>query len=184
MSIAALLSGVKTRLTAALSLSSSEIINVQLDPEPEPYSGQVWYSLFPESLTSDSEEVMLGLNEVYSIGVAVNLRLPYAPKDRQDEDVYLKLLTGMEVRQRAIVAALHQNWTAISEANTILTTAGVPATSLFIEPLRWAGTDAPQTQTAEYGHSDDPRTFKLIAWLQGRIRFTGARRVQPVGSTT
>lgn len=184
MSMSALLSGVKTRLTAAISPPVTVIINVQSDEEPEPYAGQVWYAIYPDSQTASPDEVMYGLDELYSIIVGINMRLPIAPRDRQDEEIYLKTLTGLEVRQRAVVAALHQHFDPITSANTTLTAAGVPASALFIEPLRWVATENPVVHTAEYGHSDDPRTMSLASWLEGKIRFAGARRIQPVGSTT
>lgn len=179
MSLSFLLQATRDHLRSELSpVWKQGEIECQPDGRPMPSFGKQYISIHPTSWTPGDirPELMMGLDEYFSLSVTLTLRAAQKPRDRMMGDLYLDELRGMERISRQIILALHQNFDIITAANTLASHAG--DSPLLIEHLRWAGTDAsPRSENSEWFFVE-PSDDYPVACLVMESRFRDARRVQ------
>jgi hypothetical protein len=176
MSKRVLLTGVEARLKVAFGIASNDIKHIGVQPtgQPPPHAGQWYIAIFPGARTNNDSNP-LSLDETYSIGVTVTMRMGYAPKDRQGQRIIMDANDGILAIADKVRAAIHGNYDILTVAN-----AAIPGTNGFIEPLSFQGDSSILEKSPDWvfaeGDDNPPTTFAV------ELRFGGARRIQTLES--
>lgn len=178
--LSALLLAVRNQLRTSLTLDASGC-GIQLDAQPPPFFGQQYISIYGTSWKPTSE-VMEGIDENFSLSIALTKRFPYAPKDRVADELYINLVGGMELLIRQINGIVHRS-NPIQIATNVIVTAQFSSASKFIEPLVWKGSDSnPTIMNGAWCGSDDEKLMNDPAALLMQTYFGDARRVQSLAT--
>ncbi len=149
MSLAALLQAVRDELRTVMGLPMIQI-EVQEDGQPPPgMGGDLYLSVHPLSWRPTSgAEVVLGIDESYSVGVTITKRIRHTPPDRIGREVYLKSLIGFEAIARKIMVAIHQSETVMERANQYIAASQTDDNGYdpILEWLRWSSTQEVPTR--------------------------------------
>jgi hypothetical protein len=164
---------------------TSEEIQIMPGAEPPAYSGQKFISIHGLNWdTGQSDDMHLGLDEVYGFACTLSMRSPVVPYDRQGPELYIKSFIGMEDICRRIIVLLHQSIPLIqSWDELILEDADILKTTLVNEYTvnlsteypRWVNCDAAPEPVDGSWFSADPME---AAGLVMQVRFGQARRMQ------
>ncbi|HUT88741.1 MAG TPA: hypothetical protein VMY37_04550 [Thermoguttaceae bacterium] len=173
MSLSALLTAVRNQVRNQLKLEKLEC-GCQLDGHPPPSFGGRYVAVHPTGWGPGDSQIDHGLDEVYRVTCTITMRTPVVPKDRMMDELFLKALSGMETLAREIIAHVHQNYTVMNEANSL-----IAGDDKLIQPLFWDGCDVPpRPETGAWVWSDSAKDIGHLAALVLPVRFREARRVQ------
>ena len=150
MSMAALLDGVHSHIKTALTLTDDHVA-VSFNGQPPPFSGQYFITVHPGEVINGQDEMR---EDYYSVYVTVTYRTPYAPLDRQGQDVIRKTSENIYKTCDAIAAAIHGKYAHITVANALIS----DLQNKFIEPLRFRGYSGLEERASDWFWSDDDGT--------------------------
>lgn len=190
MSMAVLLQAVRDRVKAILSWDDSQV-NVALDGQPPPFSGQQFAVVHPGALVNSA---MNYLDEKYDVSITVTLRSDYSPPDRLGAEILVKATTGLYATVEALRAGLHMDYTGTLGLCGGSYGAGVwaggqsyslPATvNGFVEPLMFQRAGKPEPKGPDWfwaaGEDGDEATTGVAV----QIDLVGARRIQKIEQAT
>lgn len=181
MSMSKLLYAVQDHLRAKLELDR-KYVGIENSMQPPPFMGGFYYSIYPKAIEpyAGVGEVMNGIGQSYTIGVAISMKAGRVPKDRDVDELYAKQYSGLEARAFQVIAHLHQNWEAMGLANTLIG----PTGGNFIEWLRWGGTSIPQEVGPDHFWEDPDPTGPITTGFVVDITFSGASRFIPLANLT
>lgn len=150
MSMAALLDGVHSHIKTALTLTDDHVA-VSFNGQPPPFSGQYFITVHPGEVVNAQDEMR---EDYYTIYVTVTYRNPYAPTDRQGQDLVRKPADNIYKTCDAIAAAIHGKYDHITVANALISN----TQNKFIEPLRFRGYSGLEERASDWFWSDDDWT--------------------------
>lgn len=180
MSLAALLQAVRDEIRENLPGINNASCKVSVDAQPDATIGKRFIAIYPTVWRPTGGEVCMGIAEEYGLAVGITFMAGDIPADRT-EDLYLRILWGMESTARKIAALVHQSYEVQARADQIIkdraALEGNPApANLMTEPLRWLGTDtSPQPKYGDWIYSKE--TDKICAYLLN-VYFGQASRYQ------
>lgn len=173
MSETALLVAVRDQIREICGYKPHEC-NIEYDEVPPAIAGEVYVVVMPGGWQPGENNAKGGgvLDEIYSVDVSVIMRATRIPRDKT-RDLYLDLLDGLNVRVKAIRAAVHFNLEVMAAANENLEdSSALP----FIETLKFSGMDRRPRLVGAEVFGDKPGERR--AGLARTINFSGARRIQ------
>jgi hypothetical protein len=136
-------------------------------------AGEVFYSVYAMDWTAGDSDLNRGLDEYYSVAIAITRRASFAPYDDHGEELYIQAYESMEHQIRRIIKLIHQSYAVMTTANNLIDTTHF---KLF-EPLRFQSADAyPSYVGGEWFLAGD--TNDSFAGLVQQVNFSGARRKQ------
>lgn len=181
MSVPALLWAVRKRLWDQIPELPQRTIDVTIhqDGQPPPAVGDLFIGIHmlgwqPGDIRN---EVMMGLDETYRIGITVTQRISSKPMDRQ-KDFLMDQWFGIDnwVRKSLLI---HQNYDILSDASLMIAQrypGATAANTTFQEPFRWEGSDAaPRVVDGLWFTAEQDAMAGLVL----QTRYGRARRLQP-----
>ena len=162
----ALLEAVRDRIRTQLAYENSKC-DVQIDGQPPPFAGEFYVAVHPAEWRVDT--AVTPFDEHLGIDVTLTMRLSHVPRDHFGGGLFLKALTGMNVRLRAIVRQISMVYAVMTTAN-----ANIVGTEKLYDPLRLAGADPPRVVSGAWFHAEEDEEAGLVRTLH----FTRARRTQ------
>lgn len=182
MSLAAVLVAVRDELRDVLAMPDA-VIGIEEDGQPPPGMGASTYiAVHPISWRpTNSQEVIMGLDESYAIGVTITKRVAHVPQDRRVEEVFLKSLIGFEQLSRRIMVAIHQSGSVMERANQYIIANKLTndQTDPILEWLRWRSTqEVPTSRDGSWMWETNPDRIDNLAFETVTIVFSDARRIQ------
>jgi len=183
----AFLSAVRNRLLEEVGDLNEDNCELRIRGMPPPWAGEEYVGLYatgwePGELSRISDRA---IDEIYSFAVTITRRIGFSPGDRRSGEIYYIVSDGMEARARQITAAILKKRLEIcGDANTRLqqiTERGTITNGLFVEPLRWQGTDAEPREVGPEWFSANPDDNRAYGFALD-IRFGDIRRIHNVSS--
>ena len=173
MSLGSLMLVARNRLRTDLSFEDASIM-VMPGPEPAPYAGQKFISIYGTQWSPGELDLNEGLDEQYAFSCTLSVRSSVSPFDRYGNDQYVQDTIGMEDVLRSIIISLHQSCSLIGAWDTLMAGQGT-------EFPRWTRCDpVPQIVDGSWWKSEpDFRSSpEGAAGLVMSVDFGNARRMQ------
>jgi len=162
-------------------------IEVEIDESAPATAGDLYIMVIPGGIEAGPTHNQSGgvvgssgwTDKLYGVDVAIVIRAPAKPRDRQAELLTgfrgtTALSTGFETHQLNIETQIDFNYTVTTTANALIL-AETASTDEFTEPLRLAGVGSIRPAPAEvFAGVPGEQTAAFIR----TIRFRGARRIQ------
>lgn len=129
----------------------------------------VWENGFDNS-TFDSR------TDMHAVNVTITRRTPFAPYDRQSEDVIHRATIGLEVMADKVASVVHNSYEVMNLANVFLSAVMGNANFYgFSEPLRFLNGTRSETKGGEWFHGDGKERASGLAVT---LYFGKAKRLQ------
>lgn len=175
MSLAVLAQAVRDTLQTAFSLTASSC-EVSFDGQPKPSAGELYLAVHPGAWTKAEGDY--DLDEEYTIGVTVTIRMGFAPKDRWGIEVWAASTDGLDKRVRQVIVAVHHNQAIRQLASTRL----FQGEKYFVTPLQLLRVDPPKLQNWSWFSASPPEREGQIAesGVSQTVWFGKCRRCQSV----
>ena len=166
-------------IRTALGLGTEPLVcDVTFDGQPHPGCGEWFYAVHPGSWQGQSEDA--DLEEIFGVSVTVTRRIGFAPKDRWGSEVWGKTLTGLDVKLRKIIVALHHSYPVLNAADATLYAESNTQWG-FDEPLMFLGGTPPMPKGADWFSAQDINAGKFAnAGAAQTLTFGRAKRCQPI----
>lgn len=166
---------------------------------PPPTAGELYVALFLSSVEVGplSRESDRTIDEVIGFTITITRRIGYVPSDRRTSHIIVETdlsetsvdeprQTSMEKLARQIVAVVLKNRHDLClEANALLQTlterSGTIDNGLFVEPVRWLGTDAEPRDVGPDWFTANPDDTSACGFALD-IRFGELRRIHNVST--
>ncbi len=175
MSMNAIIAGVVKHLRSKSGLGLDDrMCDEQLDGQPPPNAGQLYYGVHSGSWNGSSQESGETLDEYYGVNVTITLRIGNVPTDRRG------VVAIRDLRKKAAEcrAMLHMSYATINYANAHEEITS--ANNGFIEPLVFQNALNEQFRGPDWFWAEGMDNAEANVGVSITLSFGNARRVQVV----
>lgn len=177
MSMALVLEGVRDFVRGQYGWTRKQV-TIRFEGQP-PAMAADWHIAFDDGGSDVDAGSTYMLQEGLALTVGVWRRITDTPDDRYAElikrtNIYTGQVASLDKLVRQVISALHLNYAVATDLNTLWGLPNGEHGSTFESALRYRG----HSGTEKFSHVESPD----LIWLGRRLRFSGLRRQQKIGS--